>query len=718
MPKTVVEESKDQEPVDKDGSNEAAKAVAVSARAKTGDGKNAGGRELEARQSKAQIREKIYDDMSSVRPNPTPDAPSQFWFDDPLTGESYLVDTTGKQVGNGYASASSALEAGDVAPKDSPREQINLNNAEAGALDPVDGEVIRATARSGAMERLQVEDAEAKADKKRADEAKKLRMKKIAKLLAAALTIGAVVYTAEVAAVMKAVGALPGTGPKVKDASLEGLDPKKAMDLDVGALVLATPNDPLADVTDVNLVAHDDGNPLRVTRAGFGTFDLELDANKARTGKLRFTPEAAFNGGDVAVVVTIGDKVHNASYPAAITLKFLTGAKGPKVKSSEQVNLDPSKDQTLDVPALILATMNDPTADKTSLKLAKPDPDSKLRLTVPAAGLFELTVDTTGKPTGQMVFRPLTQYLGGTAPEASVTISSTSGDASETATVKLSFDRRAQAGTLFIQADVTQVNAITFNPITAVGVDMGQAAIKGSYDIDPATVFLSLPVAMEGAEPQKGDITITGGKTAVAKGEGVWTVDSKTGDVTFTRDAAFRGDPTPLAWWVADTKKIPSTLGTMTLSSHLQTVISTIKALNTMDDAAFWKNYEDNLVNTDFGSIQTANDIVAILTLFRTLHTVVTSVTRTSLSDTDVEGAIYNARPTTAALNAAYMAWAKAGLTRTELYNQGKTMTPTPNPAVDNITNGARFRFLDNITRLLGKWQNAMDAIPPSGGGS
>ena len=64
-------------------------------------------------------------------------------------------------------------------------------------------------------------------------------------------------------------------------------------------------------------------------------------------------------------------------------------------------------------------------------------------------------------------------------------------------------------------------------------------------NIDPTSVTLVNPPAGSTLSPD--------GKTLTVPGEGTWTVDPTTGDITFTPEDGFVGDPTPISYTVSDT---------------------------------------------------------------------------------------------------------------------------------------------------------------------
>lgn len=275
--------------------------------------------------------------------------------------------------------------------------------------------------------------------------------------------------------------------------------------------------------------------------------------------------------------------------------------------------------------------------------------------------------------------------------------------------VNLDFDTPPLVRDQFIQADMAQVNKVSFNPLTGKGIDMGGAAIKGTNDIDPTMLVFRVPMPLEGGLPQQGSITITNGRTAVAAGEGTWTIDPVDGNITYVREAGFQGSPTPLTYTLFDKSGIEPIVGKLVITSYLTQVVAAVTALNSMTDAAFWKNYQDNIVNSrDWGALDLPANIVAKLTLFRTTHLVMSEITRQSLKDPDI-AAVKKALPSDTALTASFKVWGAKGFDLAVLYAQAVSLSPDVNP-VSGITNGSRYLRLTIIAKLLGMWKGAIDA--------
>ncbi len=432
----------------------------------------------------------------------------------------------------------------------------------------------------------------------------------------------------------------------------------------------------------------------------------ELEA-KARRKKMIYTAIGVTTGVVmlsailVPTLLKVFGVIGSSGGTTTTTTTTTTDPAAPTVKDVTISGLNPNKPTSVDVPNAILANA-DPTVNKASVELTSFDSSdtTKTRLTVMEAGTFRL------KPaTGELDFTPVAYFRGGKA-QAGVTIANTARKRSARSAITLDFDVPPLVLDQFIQADLQQTNVVTLNPLTGKGMDMGGAAVQGTHPIDAKSVVFRMPMPMEGGAPQQGKITIEGGKKATADGEGVWQIATD-GTITFTRDPAFNGDPTPLTYTVFDTKGIESNVGQLVITAYLTQVTQAVDALNAMDDTAFWSAYRARIVNGDYGALNDPAEIVGKLTLFRTVHLVITEITRQSLKPADRQAAA-NALPPVAQTNAAYTAWAAAGFDLATAVTQAETLAPDVN-AVSGITRGTRLLRLLIINRLIGRWQDAMD---------
>ncbi len=89
-------------------------------------------------------------------------------------------------------------------------------------------------------------------------------------------------------------------------------------------------------------------------------------------------------------------------------------------------------------------------------------------------------------------------------------------------------------------------------PGSAVTISVLDNDIEGSGTILPATVQI--------------DGTAAAGDPLVVAGEGVWTVNTTTGEITFTPEVGFTGNPTPIKYFVRDNNNLASNLATVTVT--------------------------------------------------------------------------------------------------------------------------------------------------------
>lgn len=139
-------------------------------------------------------------------------------------------------------------------------------------------------------------------------------------------------------------------------------------------------------------------------------------------------------------------------------------------------------------------------------------------LEVPGEGTW--TVDPE---TGEITFTPEEGFTGNPTP-ITYEVSDDRGN-STTGEVTVTFAPEA--------ADDESLNNLQGTPVTVdvLGNDLGE--------LDPTTVGIV-----------DGDLTVT---ELEVPGEGTWTVDPETGAITFTPEAGFTGNPTPITYEVSDT---------------------------------------------------------------------------------------------------------------------------------------------------------------------
>ena len=98
-------------------------------------------------------------------------------------------------------------------------------------------------------------------------------------------------------------------------------------------------------------------------------------------------------------------------------------------------------------------------------------------------------------------------------------------------------------------------SVVTLDPLVDTG-NGADADVDGT--LDPTTVALTDPAAFDSGTDGVADML------SVA-GQGTWTVDPATGEITFTREIGYTSDPTPVSYSVADNNGNPSNEAQITL---------------------------------------------------------------------------------------------------------------------------------------------------------
>ncbi|MFC7432810.1 MULTISPECIES: Ig-like domain-containing protein, partial [unclassified Agrococcus] len=275
----------------------------------------------------------------------------------------------------------------------------------------------------------------------------------------------------------------------------------------VGVDVLA--NDAgVLDVATLSLVAADGsvlapGAPLVV--AGEGTWTIDGST-------VTFTPEAGFEGDPTPIAYEVADLSGDVT-GAAITVDYLSVA-----------NDDADVDNVVGEAVAIDVLANDAGVfDVASLSLVDADGtvlDAGQPLVVDGEGTWSID--------GSVVtFTPEEGFQGDPTP-IDYEVTDASGD-TRSASIAVGYVGVAQD-------DADLGNAIG-DAVTVPVLDNDLGAF------DPASVAFIDPATGEALEA---------GAELVVAGEGTWSIDPETGDVTFTPEDGFEGDPTVVTYTVAD----------------------------------------------------------------------------------------------------------------------------------------------------------------------
>ncbi len=243
-----------------------------------------------------------------------------------------------------------------------------------------------------------------------------------------------------------------------------------------------------------------DGKELVVP--GEGTWTVDPD-----TGAITFTPEAGFLRDPMPVTYLVTDSTGDVVMAVVEVFYVPTAAD------------DESLGNTTGDPVSINVLANDTGSfDRTSVVVVGAPGDGKT-LAVPGQGTW--TVD---RVTGAITFTPARGFTGNPTP-VGYQVTDTTGD-TVGATVRVTYVPEATN-------DVSRGNRIG-EPVTVCPV------CNDATNLDPTTVRI--------IDPNTGDPVTR----LVVPGEGVWTVNLETGEVTFTPTLGFTGNPTPVSYQAAD----------------------------------------------------------------------------------------------------------------------------------------------------------------------
>ena len=315
-----------------------------------------------------------------------------------------------------------------------------------------------------------------------------------------------------------------------------------------------------------NVLLNDSANTTKdslklVDKHGNGVDSLHVDgqgvwtvikADGKPTGEISFQPDAGFVSNPTPVQYQVIDNAGNAiSTSVAVIYDNNPNITNPDVKAGKPGQ--PGQ------PVTINATNNDGTVKPETIKLIDPNNpgsvdkpnlvDSVNTFTDDGKpeGTWQIVKDSTGKPTGEVLFTPAPTFLGEPKP-INYVITGENGQVLPPTPIIVSYPPVPVApATPPVAKDDTQT-------ATAVGIATTVAVVGNDTDpnnnIDPTSVQI---------------VGSTDGKTLVVNGEGTWTVDPATGSITFKPEASFKGDPTPISYTVKDSTGLVSNPATVTI---------------------------------------------------------------------------------------------------------------------------------------------------------
>ncbi|TQJ26904.1 CshA-type fibril repeat protein [Curtobacterium citreum] len=319
-----------------------------------------------------------------------------------------------------------------------------------------------------------------------------------------------------------------------------------------------TPVDPISVVFPTSgqpngAIVSPDGKQLTVP--GEATYTID-----PTTGKVTVTPAQGFTGTTTPVTYQVAD---TGKATDTATISVTVSAVSPTAKD-DTATTDQGSATTVDVLANDTAgnaqTPLDPTTVTfPSTKTGTTSTDGK-QLTVPGEGTY--TIDPS---TGKVTFTPEATFRG-TATPVTYQVADTDGT---TATATITVTAKP------VGPKVAKDTTATTSQNTPATFDVAGAAspgVKSGTPVDPTSV-----VFPKDGQPTGATVS-DDGKQLTVPGEGAYTVDPKTGVVTFTPAPGFSGTTTPVTYQVSDT-------GGQTSTGQLTTTVTAVSPTAEPDTA-------------------------------------------------------------------------------------------------------------------------------------
>ena len=292
------------------------------------------------------------------------------------------------------------------------------------------------------------------------------------------------------------------------------------------------------------------------------------------TGNVTFTPEAGFTADPTSVNYTISDRSGQVSNVAVLSINYPQTA--PLAKNDLKVNpaipspanptvvnvladngsgMDSDAENDLSIATIAFVDANAIDTDNDG------DADN---LMVAGEGVWNID-----NASGEVTFTPESGFFADPTP-VNYTISDRNGIVSNEATITIDYPQSAPLAVNDQRLDQPLAVPVV---VVVLGNDSDPEG-----NLDPATVKLIDPV------------TESSVVVLPIAGEGVWRVDPVTGDITFTPDAGFITNPTPVDYTVFDTTEI---------ESNRATVIVTFETPATIAGTAWLDKDRDGQVGVD-----------------------------------------------------------------------------------------------------------------------
>ncbi len=306
-------------------------------------------------------------------------------------------------------------------------------------------------------------------------------------------------------------------------------------DIDVSSAAFTNPN---AIDTD----ADGDTDTLIVSGEGTWTFDNT-------TGEAQFTPAPGFTADPTPVTYIVSDATTLVSNTALLIADYPQSAP-VAVDDFLQNSLPPLPSNPTTVNVLLAnggAVDSDPENDLLASTISFTDTNAidtdgdgdNDNLLVTTEGSW--TVDALANVT----FTPAAGFLADPTP-IKYTVSDVTSLVSNEATITIEYPQTAP-----VAVDDQRLEQPLGQPVVISVLDNDSDV---ENNIDPATVRIVDPVTGLSVD------------TIVVPNEGVWTVDTTSGEISFLAEPDFLDDPTPISYRVFDSTGVPSNWATVTIT--------------------------------------------------------------------------------------------------------------------------------------------------------
>jgi len=236
-------------------------------------------------------------------------------------------------------------------------------------------------------------------------------------------------------------------------------------------------------------------------------------------GEITFTPEDEFTKDPTAIFYQVEDRLGNSSTPIKVTIDYPQTATRAVADVKEG---ETGESVVVNVLANDVDDEND--TDPTTVKVLDKDNNPVTELVIPNEGTWSVNIET-----GEITFSPAKGITFDPTP-VKYTVEDETGEISDPVSISIDYPQTAA------DAKEDKKDAVSGESIT---VDVLENDTDEQNDIDSTTVKI---IDSNGNEVTE----------LVVVNEGTWSVNPISGEITFTPQDGFTGDPTIIVYTVED----------------------------------------------------------------------------------------------------------------------------------------------------------------------